>query len=117
MLSLEPRAFLTVRFFGGSLGDLQAQFWSSFWVPLGVPWGVLGAPWELLGDPWGHFWSPSRYRGLPWAPSGSLLVPFRGPKMLGGSFGVSVQHLGALSGTTWVHVGGILRSYLDRFLC
>ena len=73
-LSLEPRAFSTVRFWGGgSLGGLQAPFWSSFWVPLGVPWGALGAPWELLGDPWGHFWSPLAHRGLPWVPSGSGL--------------------------------------------
>ena len=46
---------LLFSFSGGSLGGLQAPFWTSF----GCFWGLLGVfgvPWDLLGDPWGFLW-------------------------------------------------------------
>ena len=104
---------------------------------MGSSWGPLGAPWrpfevtlgplcdilESLGHHLGAFWyhlvalNPLHRRRIcelleslgvslgasrvPLGCLGSSLVS------LGGSFGVSLQHLGALSATTWIHFDGI----------
>ena len=120
----------------GSRHHFGALFGSSGFA-LGSSWGALGAPsrplgsllvpfaasWAPVGTIWEHFgaisWclNPLHRRricellGVSGGCLGSLLGAFGVPwELLGehwGSFGVSLQHLGALSGTTWVHFGSI----------
>ena len=75
-LSLEPRAFLTVRFLGPQ-SAAQASNLRVFWSSWGVSLEGLGVPLDLLGDPWGSFAISLGRLGNSWPPLGRPLAPLR----------------------------------------
>ena len=64
--------------FGGSLGGLQAPFWSSFGCLWGSPWeplGRLGSSLGTSGAPWVHFGRTLLVLRSPWWLLGCTLAP------------------------------------------